>query len=104
MNLSLAGLRRFGVTGHACLGVGLLVWLLVTAPGAYAQAPLSTAFTYQGRILDGGVAPPAGTIYDLQFKLFNALVAGAQIGSTLTFDNVAVGANGVFTVSLDFGA
>ncbi|HEY3243550.1 MAG TPA: hypothetical protein VGM03_09380, partial [Phycisphaerae bacterium] len=114
MDLSRAGSRRFvkapewrlrGVTGQAsALGVGLLLWLFIAAPGAYAQTALSTAFTYQGRILDGGVAPPAGTTYDLQFKLFNALVAGAQIGSTLTFDNVAVGANGVFTVSLDFGA
>ncbi|HEY3244697.1 MAG TPA: hypothetical protein VGM03_15255 [Phycisphaerae bacterium] len=63
--------------------------------------PVSTAFTFQGRLTDGG-SPPTGT-YDLQFKLFDALTGGAQVGSTIQLDNVSV-TNGLFTVSLNFGA
>src|SRR5262249_38251375 len=41
--------------------------------------------------------------YDLQFKLFDALVGGNQVGATLIRDDVTV-TNGIFSVSLDFGA
>jgi hypothetical protein len=67
-----------------------------------AQAPVSTAFTYQGRLLDAGVAPTGS--YDLQFRLFTAPLTppGVQVGATQVFDNVSV-TNGLFTVVLDFG-
>ena len=42
---------------------------------AWAQ---TTAFTYQGRLTTGG--NPANGSYDFQFKLFDALSDGAQIG------------------------
>jgi hypothetical protein len=74
--------------------------LLVIAP-ALAQTPVGTTFTYQGRLTDSGAA--ANGSYDLQFKLFDAVTAGAQVGSTVTLTNVAV-ASGLFTVGLDFGA
>jgi hypothetical protein len=60
-----------------------------------------TAFTYQGRLRDGGTAV-TGT-YDFEFKLFDAATDGNQVGATLTLDDVSV-ANGLFTVLLDFGA
>jgi hypothetical protein len=66
-----------------------------------AQTPLGTAFTYQGRLMDGGT--PANGAYDLQFELYDAFSAGNTIGSTLTQTNVNV-AGGVFTVLIDFGA
>ena len=84
----------------ARLWVALLCCLTWGLPAA-AQTPLGTAFTYQGRLTDAGL--PANGNYDLQFKLFDALTAGSQVGSTLTRTNVAVSA-GLFTVSLDFGA
>lgn len=75
------------------------LWLiLVIASGAFSQ---TTAFTYQGSLRDG--ANPANGNYDLEFKLFDAVSAGTQQGITLQRLNVAV-ANGIFTVSLDFGA
>lgn len=74
---------------------GLL--LASEAPGQ----PLGTAFTYQGRLNDGG--GPASGSYDVQFKLFDAASGGSQVGSTVTLTSVAV-ANGLFTVGLDFGA
>jgi hypothetical protein len=64
----------------------------------FAQA---SAFTYQGRLNDGSVT--ATGQYDFQFKLFDALASGTQIGSTQTITNVQV-TGGVFTVQLDFGA
>src|SRR5262245_24147971 len=72
----------------------------VLMPVAAAQAQ-STAFTYQGSLKNGG--SPATGNYDLTFKIFDALSAGTQIGSTITLNAVSV-AGGLFTVQLDFGA
>src|SRR5262249_50719791 len=72
----------------------LLICIIATVP-AFAQ---TTAFTYQGRLIDGG-SPASGT-YDLQFKIFDG--TAAQKGPTITLDDVTV-TTGVFTVQLDFG-
>src|SRR5712691_1252217 len=69
--------------------------------GATAALGQTTGFTYQGRLTDGGTA--ANGNYDLQFALFDSLSGGTQVGSTQALNTVAV-SNGVFTVSLDFGA
>lgn len=61
----------------------------------------STGFSYQGRLNSGG--NPASGTYEMQFRLFDAVKGGAQIGATFTDANVAV-VNGVFTTNLDFGA
>src|SRR5438034_5678806 len=76
----------------------LALSILIGASTTFAQ---TTSFTYQGRLTDGGTA--ANGNYDLQFVLFDSLSGGAQVGSTQTVNTVAV-SNGVFTVSLDFGA
>lgn len=61
----------------------------------------TTAFNYQGRLTDGG--NPANGSFQMQFKLFDALAAGSQIGATL--NDVAVTAtNGTFSAKLDFGS
>ena len=60
-----------------------------------------TAFTYQGYLHDGNL--PANGTYDLTFSLFSAGSGGAPVAGPLT--NFATGVtNGLFTVSLDFGA
>ena len=71
-------------------------WLLAT--NASAQ---TTAFTYQGRLTDGGTS--ANGNYDLQFALWDSSSGGMQIGSTQALPAVQV-SGGVFTVTLDFGA
>jgi hypothetical protein len=71
---------------------------LLAATAAFAQ---SSSFTYQGRLTDGGTS--ANGNYDFQFALWDSLSGGTQVGSTQTVNTVAV-SNGVFTVSLDFGA
>ncbi len=71
------------------------------------NSPLSTAnaqgtgFTYQGRLNSGG--SPANGSFDLEFGLWSAASGPAQLGSKLTSTATAV-SNGLFTVTLDFGA
>jgi hypothetical protein len=77
--------------------VALVIWL-TTGTVALAQ---SSAFTYQGKLNDAG--NPANGNYEMQFKLFDLLMNGAQVGTTIEKPTVAV-AGGVFTVELDFGA
>lgn len=60
-----------------------------------------TAFTYQGRLNDGGF-PATGT-YDLRVILYDADIGGSQQGPILTTNGVPV-RDGLFTVTLDFGA
>src|SRR2546426_471216 len=79
----------------------LFTIVLAMSLGATTARAQTSSFTYQGRFTDGGAA--ANGNYDLQFVLFDSLSGGAQVGSTQTLNTVAV-SNGVFTVSLDFGA
>src|SRR5215469_2286720 len=59
-----------------------------------------TAFTYQGRLNDGGT--PATGSYDLQFALYDSAANGVLIAGPLA--SPATGAtNGLFTTTLDFG-
>jgi hypothetical protein len=74
------------------------MFIALTAATAFAQ---TTAFNFQGRLKDG--ANPANGNYEMQFKLYDALVGGTQIGATLARPNVVI-INGIFTAQLDFGA
>ncbi len=78
--------------------IGLICILLVKAVAAQ-----TTAFTYQGRLNDGG--NPANGNYDMQFRLFDnsSVGQGTQQGATITNPTVSV-SSGAFAVSLDFGA
>jgi formylglycine-generating enzyme required for sulfatase activity len=76
----------------------LCLLLLAFASAASAQ---STAFTYQGHLMDGGAS--ANGNYDIQFTLKNALTLGATVGTPQAVSPVAA-VNGIFTVTLDFGS
>ncbi len=98
--------RWFGILTALALLVGSVAPDRVQAqepggdtPRATAGA-LGTAFTYQGRLVDGG--NPANGVYDLRFTLYDAPVGGSAVGSPITVDDVAV-ADGLLTVQLDFG-
>lgn len=71
---------------------------LFASPLALAQ---STAFTYQGRLTDGG--DNAQGFFDLRFRLFDAPQGGANVGGMIATNGVLV-TNGLFAVTLDFGA
>ena len=79
-------------------GVVLARGPTVPATAPASQEPLGSAFTYQGRLLDGG--NPANGQYDLQFGLFDS--TDAAVGSLVELGNVSV-TDGLFTVQLDFG-
>lgn len=85
---------------HSLRMLMLLATLLLGSIAVMAQ---STAFSYQGRLNDGANA--ANGTYELQFKLFDAVTGGTQVGATFipTPAGVVV-TNGTFTVTLDFGA
>lgn len=72
----------------------------ITSPLSNACAQ-GTAFTYQGQLLNNGVA--ANGNFNFTFALFNTnSTNGSQIGSTVTNLNVGV-TNGLFVSTLDFG-
>lgn len=77
----------------------LIALLLFLNPGSAAAQ--TAAFTYQGRLVDGGTA--ANGNYDLQFALWDSISGGSQIGSTQVISNVGV-SSGIFSVTLDFGS
>jgi hypothetical protein len=93
--------RRWKATSrvHNCL-FGSFLAISLFAAGARGQ---TTAFTFQGRLNDNGIA--ANGSYDIQLKLYDTAApgAGTQIGGTIIFSSVAV-ANGAFTVQPDFSA
>ena len=88
------------------------LWLVLTSvTGIAAQAPasqnaigiqaaLGTNFIYQGFLNNNG--QPANGFFDFEFRLYDALSGGNQMGNTSTAANQAV-SNGVFTVMIDFG-
>jgi FG-GAP-like repeat/Dockerin type I domain len=81
------------------IGVALLLIILnLQLSPLFAQG---TAFTYQGRLTDGG--SPANGIYDLRFGIYDSSnVPGNLIAGPLTSSAIGV-TNGLFTVTLDFG-
>lgn len=96
----MAGARSF-ISAALCRFALATLVLVASGPAPVQSIPLGTAFTYQGRLTDGGSAA-TGT-YDFELKLFDAASGGNQVGSTLERADIAV-ASGLFIVSLDFGA
>jgi hypothetical protein len=80
--------------------LSLFLLSMLFASGAVLRAQ-STAFTYQGRLTDGGAL--ANGLYDFRLFAYNADAGGSQVGPTQLFEDVPV-TNGVFVVYPDFGA
>ncbi len=66
-----------------------------------AAAAQGTGFNFQGRLNDG--TNPANGSYDLQFRLYDTIAGGTQIGAVVSRPATTL-SNGVFSVTLDFGA
>lgn len=60
----------------------------------------SSAFSYQGRLLQGASAFTGAA--DLSFALFDAASGGRRLGGDFLADDVSIN-DGIFTVALDFG-
>lgn len=78
----------------------LALALLLALPGHGMAMPVGTAFTYQGELRTGG--NPANANFDMEFRLYDALAGGSQIGPVVNRANVTA-ANGLFSIQLDFG-
>ena len=76
----------------------ICVFILMITAVASAQG---NGFNFQGRLNDG--TNPANGRYDLQFRLYDAIAGGNQIGAAISSPNTVL-INGVFSVTLDFGA
>lgn len=77
------------------------VALLLAHTVTLAQPTAGTAFTYQG-FVTGANGPVTGNV-DLRFRLFDAASGGTQVAPEAERRQVAA-ADGVFTVTVDFGA
>jgi hypothetical protein len=81
-----------------CFGMAVLISNVIL----FAE-PMSTAFTYQGRLLDDNIA--ADGVYDFEFTLHyndpNGGIPGIEV--LTTFDDIQV-VDGYFTVELDYSS
>ena len=77
----------------------ILIYVLILLIPLAASAQ-STAFNFQARLNDG--ASSANGRYDMQFRLYDAIAGGNQIGPVVSNNTILI--NGVFSVNLDFGA
>ncbi len=82
------------------MNVVILVIALGPASVGWA-APMGTAFTYQGRLVDAN--SPAEGLYDFEFALFDDATSGSQQGTTVDVNDLDV-TEGYFTTTLDFGS
>lgn len=73
------------------------MFVCLTAGAVFAQ---SSAFTYQGKLTNGGT--PATGSYEMRFRLFNQAENGFEFGTPKIIPNIVV-TNGVFTVKIDVG-
>jgi hypothetical protein len=73
---------------------------LMLFAGIHQATAQGTAFNYQGHLIDSG--SPANGSYDLRFALYNASASGTMFG--MVTNPATVVSNGIFTVTLDFGA
>jgi hypothetical protein len=78
------------------------VFITLACLAGVHQAPAQgTAFTYQGQLNAGG--SPANGSFDLAFSLFDTVTGGTAGAGPIT-NSATVVSNGLFTVTLDFGA
>jgi len=75
--------------------------LMVCLPEVSKAAPMGTAWTYQGRLIDAN--GPADGIFEFEFKLYDSPAGGNQLDSSFSLRGVDV-IDGYFTVELDFGS
>jgi hypothetical protein len=98
--LMLIGLLLAAAGGAFAQGEGPATLGNPASPGAPAvpAALPGTGFTYQGELQDGG-GPVTGNC-DFEFRLYDALTLGAQVGSTQTLLNLPLD-EGRFTARLN---
>jgi len=74
-----------------------ILLLILIAASAEAQ---QSGFSYQGKLTNGAKA--ANGSYDFEFRLYDAITGGSQVGDTVTVTNLGV-TDGTFSAKVDFG-
>ncbi|MCC6819436.1 MAG: tail fiber domain-containing protein, partial [Verrucomicrobia subdivision 3 bacterium] len=74
---------------------------LLTSAFCLSTHAQGTTFTYQGRLTENGAVVNGAN--DLTFTLYDGVNGGAPVGASNVVNDLAV-TNGIFTVTLDFGA
>ena len=84
------------------LGILLVALCLSACPANIGRsAPLGTAFTYQGQLIDANTA--ANGVYDFYFWLYDdPSIFGNPVGTIIIAEDLEV-LDGHFAVELDFG-
>jgi hypothetical protein len=98
--VSFAVALAVALSGVLVFGLSAVVGAQGPEGGISAQSPVGTAFTYQGRLNDGG--SPANGTYDFLFYMYDAQSDGNFL-SNYGVPNLTV-TDGYFTVQLDFGS
>ena len=85
-------MKRAEILAILILAVGMMVW----SAGVIEAAPMGTAFTYQGRLIDANGTTDG--LYDFEFRLFDDpnVIDGNQVGSTIDVNDLEV-IEGYFT-------
>lgn len=81
----------------------LSAWIILTSLAisqSLPAAPLGSAFTYQGKVEQGGL--PVTGLCDFNFSLWDASAGGAEVATAIAVAGVLV-TDGIFTVELDYG-
>jgi len=78
----------------------ILASILTSLLWTGASLAQSTAFTYQGQLMQGG--QPASGAFDVRFRLYDTPSGGPQTGPVICFNDLQV-TNGTFTTQLDYG-
>jgi hypothetical protein len=85
--------------------VGLVAILLAAsgvvtgAPSDAGDPPVASKINYQGQLTDSAGNPLDGT-YDMEFRFYDAVSGGSQVGTPISKSGVQV-TNGLFSVKLD---
>src|SRR6266404_5500941 len=81
----------------------LFLMLAILAGVSEAGAQGTTAFTYQGRLINIDNGTPANGVYDFRFRIAVDANGNNFIGSSFLAGGLTV-SNGLFATNLDFGA
>ncbi len=95
------GLRLFIMVGLMLAILSATLPEPAKAQEASGGTAVGTTLTYTGQITDEDGDPLDG-VYDFEFKVYDALTGGTQLGQAVAKDNVTV-EDGRYTVELDFG-
>ena len=87
-------------TVYSLVAIFAAALIVTSILNAAPSSPTGSSFTYQGFLRENG--SPVNGPYDFEFRLYDAVSGGVQIGSVVSVADAPV-QDGLFTALLDFG-